>query len=276
MIAYLINQSLSKVMSFPCIKDFNPIKDAKRIGNNRAEAILEKIDKLVEQIILTDSPLGNHYSLDLSFVADTCKSASIYISALKPEYQLPEKEYVRDFEIIRVDGMSSLSVMLKKLYLKLENHLRETKALYHTEPSKTGDTLAKLTFDVLRHQVKFTRADGTDLWSGEIDYSQPAGTVITAPDWNGKAECGGGLHFANAVRALIYHPKGKGNLISRAFWVHPTGKEISLNSGIRKTESLMVIRELNILEILSGIAQYAYCPSVRQFAEERLRALEVA
>ena len=41
---------------------------------------------------------------------------------------------------------------------------------------------------------KLTRPDGRDFHTGTVSYGR-IGEWVTAPDWNGKASCGGGLHI---------------------------------------------------------------------------------
>jgi len=97
--------------------------------------------------------------------------------------------------------------------------------------------------------VKFTERDGTDLYSNTIKYE--VGEITTAPDWDPKPYCGGGLHFGE-IRVAILHTLGTPG---RVFEVQAIGEVVEISPGLRKTRKLRVVKELNLPELLSKLAK---------------------
>ena len=75
------------------------------------------------------------------------------------------------------------------------------------------------------NDVKFTRIDGTDCYSGTIKHI--VGTIITALDWKPVARCGNGLHFGELKVGFL----NVSNIPGRAFKVRPVGKSVEIEKG---------------------------------------------
>ena len=97
--------------------------------------------------------------------------------------------------------------------------------------------------------VKFTERDGTDLYNNTIKYE--VGKITTAPDWDPKPYCGGGLHFGE-IRVAIVYTVGQPD---RVFEVQAIGEVVEISPGFKKTKKLKVVRELNLPELLSKLAK---------------------
>lgn len=91
--------------------------------------------------------------------------------------------------------------------------------------------------------VKFTRKDGTDCYSGDIKYE--VGKEVTAPDWDGKPVCSGGLHFGSTRKCLPILKVSPG----RVFEIEPKGKVVEIEPGKKKAKTLLVLKELDLNQV---------------------------
>lgn len=101
----------------------------------------------------------------------------------------------------------------------------------------------------MSENIKFTREDGTDCFSGTIKYE--VGKVITAPDWDPEPRCGGGLHFGEArvsICATLVAP-------GRSFKVEPIGQVVEISEGKKKAQSLRIVEELDFSKLLLMLAK---------------------
>ncbi len=97
--------------------------------------------------------------------------------------------------------------------------------------------------------VKFTRPDGTDCYTGTIKHE--VGEIITAPDWKPTPNCGNGLHFAEPRVGITVLSKIPG----KVFEVEPIGQVIEISPGKKKAQSLKILRELDLTKLLSQFAE---------------------
>lgn len=101
----------------------------------------------------------------------------------------------------------------------------------------------------MSENVKFTREDGTDYYSGTIKYE--VGKVITAPDWDPEPRCGGGLHFGEPGNSICFVSGTPG----RAFKVEPIGKVVEIFGGKKKAQGLKIVKELDFSKLLLMLAK---------------------
>ena len=101
--------------------------------------------------------------------------------------------------------------------------------------------------DRMSGKVKFTREDGNDFYTGTIEHVP--GKTITAPDFNPEPCRGGGLHFGTPEAVIRGVP-----IPGKVFEVEPVGKVIEIEPGIKKAQTLRVIRELDFPRLLSELA----------------------
>ena len=89
--------------------------------------------------------------------------------------------------------------------------------------------------------LKSTRADGTDFWTGKLRFD--VGAVVMAPDFDPSPDCGGGIHYsAGDDEILIADP-----VLVRVVEVEPVGETIAFaGAGGRKSKAagVRVVREV--------------------------------